>query len=112
PKEAGSDDRFEVRTQQLLRLRNPAQRAAPLDANPASNFVGCGNKSSPNAFASGSNLRLTVLLLQGAPSIYLRVLGNKDFSSEQLLGTEVGYRTLVAEKLYVDFAVFQNQYND
>jgi iron complex outermembrane recepter protein len=58
------------------------------------------------------NLQLTVLLLQGAPSIYLRVLGNKDFSSEQLLGTEVGYRTLVAEKLYVDVAVFQNQYND
>src|SRR5258706_1711155 len=58
------------------------------------------------------NLQLTVLLLQGAPSIYLRVLGSKDFSSEQLLGTEVGYRTLVAEKLYVDVAVFQNQYND
>src|SRR6266446_596994 len=51
------------------------------------------------------NLQLTVLLLQGAPSIYLRVLGSKDFSSEQLLGTEVGYRTLVAEKLYVDVAV-------
>ena len=58
------------------------------------------------------NLQLTVLLLQGAPSIYLRVLGSKDFSSEQLLGTEVGYRTLLADKLYVDVAVFQNQYDD
>jgi iron complex outermembrane receptor protein len=51
-------------------------------------------------------------LQQANPTIYLRVLGNKNFSSEQLLGTEVGYRTLIAEKLYLDLAVFQNEYND
>jgi iron complex outermembrane receptor protein len=58
------------------------------------------------------DLQLTVLLQQANPTIYLRVLGNKNFSSEQLLGTEFGYRTLIAKKLYVDLAVFQNAYND
>src|SRR4029077_12290311 len=58
------------------------------------------------------DLQLTVLLQQANPTIYLRVLGNKNFSSEQLLGTDVGYRTLIAEKLYLDLAVFQNEYND
>lgn len=50
--------------------------------------------------------------LSANPPIYLRVLGSKNFSSEQLLGFEAGYRTLVASKLYVDVAFFQNEYND
>jgi iron complex outermembrane receptor protein len=58
------------------------------------------------------DLQLTLLLQQANPTIYLRVLGSKNFSSEQLLGTEFGYRTLTAKKLYVDLAVFQNAYND
>jgi iron complex outermembrane receptor protein len=58
------------------------------------------------------DLKLTVLLQQANPTIYLRILGTKDFSSEQLLGTEFGYRALIAEKLYVDLAVFQNEYNN
>jgi len=57
------------------------------------------------------DLQLT-LLLQANPAIYLRVVGSKNFSSEQLLGTEFGYRTLIAKKLYVDFAFFQNTYDD
>ena len=58
------------------------------------------------------DLQLTLLLQQANPTIYLRVLGSKNFSSEQLLGTEAGYRTLIAKKLYVDLAVFQNAYDD
>jgi iron complex outermembrane receptor protein len=58
------------------------------------------------------DLQLTVLLQQANPTIYLRVPGSKDFSSEQLLGSEVGYRTLIAKKLYLDLAVFQNEYDD
>jgi iron complex outermembrane receptor protein len=58
------------------------------------------------------DLQLTVLLQSAPPPINLRVVGSKGFSSEQLLGTEFGYRTLVAKKLYVDLAIFQNEYND
>jgi iron complex outermembrane receptor protein len=58
------------------------------------------------------NLQLTLLLQPANPTIYLRVVGSKNFSSEQLLGTEFGYRALIAKKLYVDLAVFQNAYDD
>jgi iron complex outermembrane receptor protein len=47
-----------------------------------------------------------------SPPIFLRVVGNKNFRSERLLGSEVGYRTLVASMLYLDFSVFRNEYND
>src|SRR5882724_6740217 len=58
------------------------------------------------------DLQLTLLLQPANPTIYLRVVGSKNFSSEQLLGSEFGYRTLIAKKLYVDLAVFQNAYDD
>src|SRR5258707_7712303 len=58
------------------------------------------------------DLQLTLLLQPANQTIYLRVVGSKNFSSEQLLGTEFGYRTLIAKKLYVDLAVFQNAYDD
>lgn len=57
------------------------------------------------------DLQLTDFLAANPPT-FLRVLGSKNFSSEQLLGFEAGYRTLVASKLYVDVAFFQNEYND
>ena len=43
---------------------------------------------------------------------FLRVVGSKSFESEQLLGTEVGYRTLIVQKLYMDVDFFHNDYND
>jgi iron complex outermembrane receptor protein len=58
-----------------------------------------------------TDLQLTDLL-EAKPPIYLRVLGSKDFRSETLAGTELGYRILVAEKLYVDATAFYNDYND
>jgi iron complex outermembrane recepter protein len=57
------------------------------------------------------DLQLTDLLATN-PLIYFRVIGSKSFKSEQLLGSEFGYRTLLAKKFYVDLAVFENQYND
>jgi iron complex outermembrane receptor protein len=57
------------------------------------------------------DLQLTDFLAANPPT-FLRVLGSKNFSSEQLLGFEAGYRTLVASTLYVDVAFFQNEYND
>jgi iron complex outermembrane receptor protein len=61
-----------------------------------------------------TDLQLTDFLGEaaGSPPLYLRVVGNKKFESEQLLGTELGYRTLVAKKLYVDVAYFYNNYTD
>lgn len=46
------------------------------------------------------------------PPYFLRVVGSKSFRSERLLGTEIGYRTLAADKLYLDFSIFRNEYND
>ena len=43
---------------------------------------------------------------------FLRIAGSKSFVSETLISSEIGYRTLVANKLYVDVAAFYNDYND
>jgi iron complex outermembrane recepter protein len=61
-----------------------------------------------------TDLQLTDFLGQtaGSPPLYLQVVGNPHFKSEQLLGTELGYRTLVTKKLYVDIAYFYNAYTD
>lgn len=58
------------------------------------------------------DLQLTDLLGAGPPALYLRVVGSPTFRSEQLLGTEAGYRTLVASDLYLSGAFFYNDYND
>jgi iron complex outermembrane recepter protein len=58
------------------------------------------------------DLQLTDFLASGPPPLFLRVVGSKSFKSEELLGTEAGYRTLVASRLYVDIAFFYNDYND
>jgi iron complex outermembrane receptor protein len=57
------------------------------------------------------DLQLTDFLA-ASPPIFLRVVGSKNFSSEHLLGTEVGYRTLMVRKFYIDIAIFRNDYND
>ena len=44
--------------------------------------------------------------------IYLRVYGNRQFRSEQLIGYESGYRTLITSHLYLDVALFYNDYRD
>ncbi|HEX5426384.1 MAG TPA: TonB-dependent receptor [Candidatus Acidoferrales bacterium] len=57
------------------------------------------------------DLQLTDFLAANPP-LFLRVLGNPDFKSEQLLGTEAGYRRSLQDKLYVDVAFFYNDYGD
>jgi iron complex outermembrane recepter protein len=44
--------------------------------------------------------------------IYLRVSGNPQFQSEELIAYEAGYRRLVTPRCYVDVALFYNAYND
>jgi iron complex outermembrane receptor protein len=57
------------------------------------------------------DLQLTDFLA-ASPPIFLRVVGSKSFRSEHLVGTEVGYRTLLIRKLYLDLSLFRNDYND
>jgi len=51
-------------------------------------------------------------LLQASPPVLVRLVGNKSFSSESLLGYEIGYRNQVNSKLSFDVAAFFNDYND
>ena len=44
--------------------------------------------------------------------IYLRVSGNRQFRSEELIAYETGYRTLLTSHFYIDLALFYNDYND
>ncbi len=56
------------------------------------------------------DLQLTDSLLHGFP-LYLRVLGNGQFGDEEMVGSEAGYRTLIATGLYIDVAMFHNHYD-
>ncbi len=55
--------------------------------------------------------QFTALILPTIPG-YVRLIGDGDFSPEQLLGYEVGYRGYVRDNFSVDVAAFYNQYND
>ncbi|HEY4382243.1 MAG TPA: TonB-dependent receptor [Acidobacteriaceae bacterium] len=57
------------------------------------------------------DLQLTDFV-KASPPVFLRVVGDKNFRSERLLGTEVGYRALLANRLYFDVSIFRNDYND
>jgi len=57
------------------------------------------------------DLELNDFLLANPPT-FLRVVGSKNFVSEILISSEIGYRTLVARGLYLDVALFHNHYDD
>jgi iron complex outermembrane receptor protein len=57
------------------------------------------------------DLQLTALLTPN-PLTFLRVIGDRGFSTEHLLGYEVGYRSLVKPKLNLDIAAFYNNYDN
>ena len=57
------------------------------------------------------DLQLTDFL-EANPPVFLRVVGSKNFRSEHLLSTEVGYRTLIAHQFYADLSIYRNEYND
>jgi iron complex outermembrane recepter protein len=44
--------------------------------------------------------------------IYLRVLGNRQFHSEELVAFEAGYRALMTARFHIDVAMFHNIYDD
>jgi iron complex outermembrane recepter protein len=57
------------------------------------------------------DIKLSAFAL-AVPPIYAEIDGNRDLSSEQLVGYEAGYRSLITPKLYVDFAFFHNSYDN
>ena len=57
------------------------------------------------------DLQLTAMAVAN-PLIFYRIVGDRGFSSENLVGYEAGYRSLVKPKFYVDVAAFYNNYND
>ncbi len=44
--------------------------------------------------------------------VFLRVYGNRQFHSEEVIAYEAGFRALIRPSLYLDFAAFCNQYDD
>jgi len=57
------------------------------------------------------DLQLTALLTPN-PLAFVRVIGDRSFSTEHLLGYEVGYRSLVKPRLNLDIAAFYNNYDN
>jgi iron complex outermembrane receptor protein len=43
--------------------------------------------------------------------VYFQIQGNRNLKSEQLVGSELGYRTQLASRLYLDLASFYNLYS-
>jgi iron complex outermembrane receptor protein len=56
------------------------------------------------------DLQLTALAAPN-PLTFFRVIGDRVFSTEHLLGYEVGYRSLIKPKLNLDIAAFYNNYD-
>ena len=57
------------------------------------------------------DLQLTGLFMSN-PLTFYRIIGDRKFSSENLIGYEVGYRSLIKPKFYVDIAAFYNNYTN
>jgi iron complex outermembrane receptor protein len=58
------------------------------------------------------DLQLTGLASTNPLPIFVTIAGNRNFLPETLLGYEVGYRQLVMPRVYVDVALFHNQYDN
>jgi iron complex outermembrane receptor protein len=57
-----------------------------------------------------SDLEERFLLQAGSPTLVVRLIGNSQFDSENVLGYEIGYRGTVNKHLYFDASGFWNQY--
>ena len=57
------------------------------------------------------DLQITGLFMSN-PLTFYRIVGDRKFTSENLIGYEVGYRSLIKPKFYLDIAAFYNNYAD
>jgi iron complex outermembrane receptor protein len=58
------------------------------------------------------DLQLTGLAATTPIPTFISIVGNPNFLPETLLGYEAGYRQLVTRRVYVDVALFHNQYDN
>ncbi len=56
--------------------------------------------------------RFTALIAPSQPPLYVRLIGDGEFSSEQLIGYELGYRSYMRKAGFVGLALFHNRYDD
>jgi iron complex outermembrane receptor protein len=64
------------------------------------------------AVTTPSDLEENFFLQGGANHTSIQLLGNKHFKSEDVVGYEVGYRVLRADRFYVDLSTFWSEYSD
>jgi iron complex outermembrane receptor protein len=57
------------------------------------------------------DLQLTALFMSN-PLTFFRIVGDRKFSSESLIGYEAGYRSLVKPTFYLDITTFYNSYDN
>ena len=57
------------------------------------------------------DLQLTAFLSSN-PLAFVRIVGDRKFASEDLIGYETGYRTLIKPRLHLDVAAFYNDYTN
>ncbi|HEX5233850.1 MAG TPA: TonB-dependent receptor [Silvibacterium sp.] len=63
------------------------------------------------AVTTPSDLEENFHLQGGGPQVFVQVLGNKHFKSEDVIGYEAGYRIQGSKRFYVDLSTFWNEYS-
>jgi iron complex outermembrane recepter protein len=58
------------------------------------------------------DIRWIVTGVPSSPPLFLKVDGNPEFLSEELIGYEAGYRALVGSRLYLEISAFHNEYDE
>jgi iron complex outermembrane receptor protein len=77
--------------------------------NPRQSIWGAVTRAVRTPSRVEEDLQLTALFMSN-PLTFFRIVGDRKFSSENLIGYEVGYRSLVKPKFYLDIATFYNNY--
>lgn len=70
------------------------------------------SKALRSPFRVHSAVRLTNLVSNGPPARYIRLLGNTELDSEELLAHEVGFRRQFSDRLSLDLSLFYNRYKN
>jgi iron complex outermembrane receptor protein len=79
---------------------------------PRQSFWGSVSRAVRTPSRLDEDIQLTDFATVTPLPIYLRVSGNRQFRSEELIAYETGFRTLVTSHFYLDLALFYNDYND
>jgi len=87
-----------------------ARRTNPVDAKSAAKCLGCRYPRRAHSLPRGRRSPAHCIR-SPEPAHFLPRCGDRGFSSENLIGYEAGYRSLVKPKFYVDIAAFYNNYD-